>query len=199
MYTKISLRNAAIIVMMSVEIVACKKDHDPDPNSAGFKIDASEKLEIPADVKLPDNLPGGNIRVATFYATGVQKYRAEAVPGSSPVMYQWVLVAPRADLFDHSNKKVGTHYAGPTWRLDTMRDSIVAQKFSPEKKAAVSGSIDWLQLKPNVNFEPKGIFNGVEYVQRIATTGGVPDGRPANATETKEVEYTAIYRFSKRK
>ena len=72
----------------------------PASNTAYAHIAASEKLIIPAAVEVPSNLPGGNTRVATFYAVGVQKYKAREKAGSNPLAYEWMFVAPQADLYD---------------------------------------------------------------------------------------------------
>ena len=61
----------------------------------------------PLAVSLPEDLPGGNSRVATYYAIGVQKYKAREIAGSNPVAFEWVFVAPLADLYDVNNNKVG--------------------------------------------------------------------------------------------
>jgi hypothetical protein len=80
-----------------------------------------------------------------------------------------------------------------------LQDSIVAQKYSPEKKANIKPEdIDWLLLTPKTGVTPIGVFNNAIYVQRIATTGGIPPAAaPTSSTQTVEVEYTAVYRFSK--
>ena len=168
-------------------------------NSPAAHIAASEKLEIPAAIDLPANLPNGNTRVATFYAEGVQKYKAQEKAGSNPVTYQWVFVAPQADLYDLTNAKIGTHSAGPTWQL-SVNDSIYGQQYSPPKTAPSpdAGSIDWLLLMPKTGKTPTGIFAEVSYIQRIATKGGkAPATPPTSANETVEVKYKAVYRFSK--
>src|SRR5690606_26783880 len=120
---------------------------------------------LPAD-------PAGHTRVATFYATGVQKYVSKEKAGT-PGSYEWSFVAPQADLFDFTNKKVGTHTAGPTWQLSPS-DSIYAQAFSPAKTAPSpdGNNIPWLLLKPKDGKTATGSFAGVDYIQRIATTGG---------------------------
>jgi Protein of unknown function (DUF3455) len=191
-------------VAAAVLLVACKKEKEPaavDTDSPAYKISQSEKLIIPAEVDLPANAPGGNTRVATYYAEGVQKYKAQA---TSTGGYDWVFVAPKADLFDASSKKIGTHGAGPYWAIPRMQsgvsDSIFAQQFSPAKTATPdAGSIPWLQLMPKAGKTPTGIFADVDYIQRIATTGGkAPAMAPQSATDTADVFYTAIYRFSKR-
>lgn len=168
-------------------------------NSAIAHINASENLVIPAPVAIPENLPNGNSRVATFYAVGVQKYKARIKAGSDPVSYEWVFVAPQADLYDINNAKVGNHGAGPFWTTSSQ-DIIFAQQFSPARTAPSSDpeSIDWLLLMPKAGTTPTGIFADVDYIQRIATKGGkAPLTPPASLTETVDVKYKAVYRFSK--
>jgi hypothetical protein len=205
--------------VLSLSILACQKEQ-VDENAAmdqknatvlsaalsgntkspSAQIAASEKLEIPVPIELPANLPEGNTRVATFYAEGVQKYKAREKAGSNPVSYEWVFVAPQADLYDASNAKIGTHSAGPNWQL-SPKDSIFAQHFTPAKTAPSPDpeSIDWLLLMPKTGTTPTGIFANVSYIQRIATKGGkAPLLPPAGANETVDVKYRAVYRFTKK-
>jgi hypothetical protein len=168
-------------------------------NSPAAHIAASESLEIPSAVAIPQNLPNGNTRVATYYAVGVQKYRARVKAGSDPVVYEWVFVAPQADLYDASNSKVGTHGAGPFWEISPA-DSIFAQHFSPARTAPSPDpeSTDWLLLMPKSGTLPTGIFVDVDYIQRIATKGGkAPLTPPASLSETTDVKYKTVYRFTK--
>jgi len=212
-----------IAAMLSTTFIACKRDAiirntvdnsigavqnnssanhssaEASGNSAAAHIAASENLDIPAAIALPANLPYGNTRVATYYAIGVQKYKARVKAGSDPVAYEWVFVAPQADLYDIANAKVGTHGAGPFWELSSL-DSIFAQHFSPAKTAPSSDaeSIDWLLLMPKTGTTATGIFADVDYIQRIATKGGkAPLTLPASLSETAEVKYKAVYRFTK--
>lgn len=187
------------VALTAVLAAACKKENEVDSNSAAYKIAESEKLVIPAEVDLPVNLPGGNSRVATWYAEGVQKYKAQVKAGSSPVTYEWVFVAPKADLYDATNKKIGTHGAGPFWELSAA-DTIFAQQFSPVKTISPdANSIAWLQLMPKTGKTPTGIFANISYIQRIATTGGkAPLAAPVSLSDTADIFYTAIYRFTKR-
>jgi hypothetical protein len=191
-------------VVSSAMIVGCSHDYDNniDINSPALRLAESEKLSIPPAIDLPSNEPNGNTRVATFYAEGVQKYKAKLIAGSTPSQYEWIFVAPRADLFNVVNAKVGTHSAGPTWQLlGSTTDSIYGQAFTPAKAAPSSdpGSIDWLQLTPKTGKAPTGLFTNVSYIQRIATNGGkAPLIAPVNATDTIDVPYTAVYRFTKK-
>lgn len=193
-FASVALITAAIWLLSS-----CSKGKTIDTNSPAYFINQAESLTIPDAVALPANLPGGNTRVATFFANGVQKYKAQQVAGSSPVTYQWVFVAPQADLYDINNNKVGAHSAGPDWELSPA-DSMFGQSFTPARTAPSSdpNGIDWLLLMPKTGKTSTGIFANVSYVQRIATKGGkAPATPPVNETDAVDVPYTAIYRFSK--
>ena len=200
--TTIKLNRAIITIILSALFAAtilasCEKEKDD--HSPAFQISESEKLIIPVAVDLPLNAPNGNTRVATFYAEGVQKYKSQIKAGSTPVTYEWVFVAPQADLYDASNKKVGTHTAGPSWQLTGTTDSIYGQAYVPAKTSPSTepGTIDWLLLA--LKKQPTGIFANVLYIQRIATKGGkAPLTLPTAADQTVDVKYSAIYRFTKK-
>ena len=193
-YSKLLL----IAGLLCMTLTACKKDNDDHPVIPSEEIADSDNLGIPSEISIPFNFPKGNTRVATFFAVGVQKYKAQVKAGSNPVRYEWVFVAPQADLYDTTNKKVGTHSAGPTWQL-SVNDSIYGQAYDPPKTSfAGNNNIDWLWLKPKDGKTPTGIFAEVDYIQRIDTEGGTaPTTPPKKATDVAEVGYTAIYRFTK--
>ena len=188
----------SMVIMMAVT-TGCEKEKTTE---TPFRIiQASEDLVIPDAVALPANLPGGNVRVATYYAVGVQKYKAQA-KASAPGSFEWVFVAPDAKLYDGTNMEVGTHGAGPNWKLTGRIDSIYAQHFAPMKTAPSNnaGTIDWLLLMPKEGKTPSGIFSSVTYIQRIATNGGkAPTTPPTSVADIVDVPYTAVYRFSKKK
>ena len=183
-----------IVAFVLSTILSCNEADETDPDSPGFFIAESEKLVVPAEVDLPN---AGNTRIATYYATGVQIYNARLKAGSDPAAYEWVFASPSAILFNDKNEQVGTHFAGPSWQLESG-DRINGQQFTPAKtKSMAPNSIDWLLLMPKDGSTPTGIFKDVIYIQRIATTGGkAPATPPASASETIGVEYTAVYRFT---
>ena len=191
---------AWLAIIASAAAFSCNHDEAIDTNSPAFHIAESEKLVMPPAIDLPANLPAGNARAATFYAVGVQKYKAKPVAGTN--QFEWTFVAPQADLFDATNRKVGTHSAGPTWQLlGSTTDSIYAQAFTPAKTAASpdASSVDWLLLMPKTGKNPTGIFINVSYIQRIATKGGkAPLAAPVNADDSIAVPYTAVYRFTRK-
>ncbi|MBC7936690.1 MAG: DUF3455 domain-containing protein [Rhizobacter sp.] len=194
------LHSALAITFLVTALVACNREKETITNSPAYPFIQSEKLIIPAAIALPQNLPGGNSRVATYFAEGVQKYRSQQIAGSSPATYEWIFVAPQANLYDINGDKVGTHSAGPSWQLTGVNDSIYGQQFSPPQFApgTDASSIDWLLLKPQAGRAPTGIFEKVSYIQRIATAGGkAPFRLPNGPGETVDVIYTAMYRFTK--
>jgi hypothetical protein len=93
------IKTMTLSALFSTALIACSRDKENDTNSPACHIEKSESLAIPASIDLPDNLPGGNTRIATFYAAGVQKYKAQPKAGSNPVTFEWIFEAPRADLF----------------------------------------------------------------------------------------------------
>lgn len=188
-----------LTAIVSAALMACERDNDPYNGSPAQQIEASEQMAIPETVALPAAHPGTFTRVATYYAKGVQKYKAQAKPGTMPVVYEWVLTGPDAKLYDATNKKVGSHGTGPFWEV-SPQDSIFAQHFTPARTSPSPevNTVDWLMLMPKVGRTPTGIFKDVDYIQRIATQGGkAPATPPASADATTEVKYTAIYRFTK--
>ncbi|HYO23293.1 MAG TPA: DUF3455 domain-containing protein [Flavisolibacter sp.] len=189
------------LTLVTSMFTACRRDKETDTTSPAYHLSESEKLAMPAAVDLPANMPNGNTRIATLYADGVQKYKAQLKAGSNPAAYEWVFVAPQADLYDATNKKVGTHSAGPTWQLFGDADSIYGQQFSPPRSAASpdAASIDWLLLMPKTGKPQTGMFSQVSYIQRIATQGGkAPLTPPVSIDQTVDVKYTAVYRFAKK-
>src|SRR5215471_20885661 len=66
---------------------------------------------------VPDNLrvPPNERLGPEARAVGAQIY--DCKPMGNPARFEWVFRAPEAELFDTSGKKIGKHYAGPTWEL----------------------------------------------------------------------------------
>ena len=140
--------------------------------------------DVPAEIAVPK----GNELYLKAHAVGVQIYSCNGTA--------WALSGPRADLYDRRGKRIGTHFAGPTWQ---------ARDGSKVVGARVSGvnvdptAIDWLLL--SVTSTTRGTFGPTTYIQRINTTGGlVPpaaDCHAGTAGAVKEIPYTADYHFWK--
>jgi hypothetical protein len=138
--------------------------------------------------------PADEVVVLELAARGTQNYECRPKK-DAPGQYEWVFLAPEADLFDGSGKKVGTHYAGPTWESTQDGSKVVgaakAHADSPEADA-----IPWLLLAVK---EPpaEGTFAGITNVQRAETHGGKAPAGGCQPGETRKVPYRAAYRFSR--
>jgi hypothetical protein len=107
----------------------------------------------------------------------------------------WQLKYPDAKLLDASGQPIGTHYAGPSWKLSdgsVVQGTVIGSKASPE-----DGSIPWLLLRASYH-EGKGKLSDVEFIRRSDTHGGVvpTTGCARNrAGQQAHVHYTATYSF----
>jgi hypothetical protein len=128
-------------------------------------------------------------------ATGVQVY-ACAASKTDAARFEWVFKAPEADLLDIAGKKIGSHYAGPTW------ESTDGSKVVGELKAKDDGpdptAIPWLLLSAK-STSGTGVFARTLSIQRLHTAGGKApaDGcDQAHAGREARIAYKATYAFS---
>lgn len=133
------------------------------------------------------NVPEGHQLSFAVYAEGVQIYRWNGAA--------WVFVAPDATLYVANQMGVavlGTHYAGPTWESNSGSKVVATldQKATPDASA-----IPWLKLRA-VSSEGPGIFDGVTYIQRLYTTGGIAPTKDGTVVgQEARVPYTTFYFF----
>jgi hypothetical protein len=109
-----------------------------------------------------------------------------------------VLKAPLAKLLDADGKTIGSHFAGPTWKLENggqVQGELVASRPSPE-----AGAVAWLLLRAKTG-TATGSLADVALIRRTETHGGVtPEtgcASTADAGKTVRVPYTATYTFYK--
>jgi hypothetical protein len=103
----------------------------------------------------------------------------------------WVLKAPAAKLLDADGKQIGTHFAGPTWRLtdgSEVKGKALASRPSPD-----AASVPWLLVQA-VPESGKGKFADVSYITRTNTRGGAAP-KEACTTGALSVPYQADYSF----
>jgi len=120
------------------------------------------------------------------YAEGVQIW---GWTGTS-----WVFLKPEAVLYATAADDgiVGIHYGGPTW--ESASGSYVVGTLI-DKATPNSNAIPWLLLGA-VKSEGPGIFEGVTYIQRVNTVGGIAPADPGEFPgEQARVPYTADYFF----
>ena len=143
--------------------------------------------------EVPDNIkaPAGEEIVLQVHATGSQVYVCQA---SADQKFSWTLRGPEAELTDGQGKKIGTHFAGPTWKH--ADGSEVVGKLAARADAPEAGAIPWLLLSAS-GHTGNGILNRVTSIQRIHTKGGQP---PSGCDESHsgsevKVSYSADYYF----
>jgi hypothetical protein len=135
--------------------------------------------------------PPGSTLLLEVVADGVQIYTCEA-KGS---LFQWTFKAPEANLFDKQGRQIGTHFAGPTWKMadgSAIVGEVVAKADAPEKDA-----IQWLLLRAKAH-EGQGVLAEAAFIRRAETRGGVAPTTGCDATHISEqarMRYSATYQF----
>jgi hypothetical protein len=152
----------------------------------------------PTPPAVPDAIvvPDGHKPFLLAHAAGDQIYTCTTVPGG----HAWSPATPRAELYDDSGTRIGSHFGGPSWQA---RDGskVVAQR--DRGQIVDPTAIPWLRLVSlSSTAGPDGDrLAGTTYIQRIATVGGLtPPAGECNALTAGTaiaVPYTADYLFWK--
>jgi hypothetical protein len=146
----------------------------------------------PPDVPAAIQARPGEEVVLLAHASGSQIYTCRA---GADGKFSWTLKAPDAELKDQEGKVVGSHFAGPGWKLKD--GSEVTGKASAHVDSEEPNSIPWL-LVDAVGHSGNGLLTKVTTIQRIHTHGGKPPAQGCDEShrdaETKS-SYTADYYF----
>ena len=154
---------------------------------------ASTMTRVP-DVPAALGAPSSQVLSAELHASGVQIYSCNPNK-DDPTRFGWVFDAPEADLLDRSGKRIGRHYAGPTWEANdgsSVVGTVIARDDGPDPTA-----IPWLLLHAT-STTGHGIFSKTQSVQRLHTVGGKAPADGCDRTQSGKqvrVPYTAEYRF----
>jgi hypothetical protein len=157
-----------------------------------FALPASAQKVSPP--KVPDAIQSrtGEEVVLLAHASGVQVYACRA---GADAKFVWTLKAPDAELKDADGKVIGSHFAGPGWKLKD--GSEVTGKAAAHVDSDDPGSIPWL-LVDAVSHSGNGLLTKVTTIQRVHTHGGKPPAAGCDEShpdaETKS-NYTADYYF----
>ena len=148
-----------------------------------------DNATLPEPVRVP---AGQKVRMT---ATGVGDLSYECREKKDAAgQYEWVFVGPVANLMSSDKKVVGKYYAGPTW------ESADGSKITGKQVAVApssAGNIPYQLVKT----EPAmgaGAMNGVTYIQRVNTKGGVAPTMTCDAagvSKKQTVPYQADYVF----
>jgi len=153
---------------------------------------ANAQKEPPPDVPDAIQAPAGEEVVLSAHASGSQIYTCQS---GADGKFSWTLKGPDAELKDRKDKVIGSHFAGPTWKLKD--GSEVTGKAVAHVDSLNPDSIPWL-LVSAVTHSGKGLLTNVTSIQRIHTHGGKPPAEGCDQShrdaETKS-SYTADYYF----
>jgi Protein of unknown function (DUF3455) len=136
--------------------------------------------QTPSSIDLP---PGTHELLLEAKGEGVQVYTCTGG--------KWTLKAPDAKLLDARGTVIGTHVAGPAWKLNDgseVKGKAIASQPSPE-----AGSVPWLLIQA-VSNSGSGKFADVTYIRRTATHGGAAPTESCTSGESRQ-PYTATYSF----
>lgn len=138
------------------------------------------------------DLPASARAVLQVKGVGVQIYTCADANGG----LKWVLKGPDAKLLDASGKEIGSHFAGPAWRLadgSQVEGELVASMPAPQ-----ANSIPWLLLRAKSGTATGKLAN-VEFIRRTETHGGIAAEsdcqNSGDAGKTVQISYTATYTF----
>lgn len=165
--------------MLALAVSGCASLEKPKP-----LVQVPDKLAADAQESLRMVVP----------ARGVQIYECRAKQ-DQPGAYDWMFVAPEADLFDVQGKRIGRHYGGPHWEAND--GSKIAGAVRQRADAPSAAAIPWLLLGAK-SVGANGAFSEVTSIQRVNTAGGTaPQGGCAQATAGAQarIQYTADYYF----
>ncbi len=149
------------------------------------------QASLPASVQVP---AGHRVTMETV---GVGQITYECRAKKDMAGHEWVFVGPDAQLMDRMGNKVGKYYGPPaTWESNDGSKLTGAQlAVAP----AAAGSIPLQLVKANPAMG-MGAMQGVTYIQRVATQGGIAPAMLCDASKagTKQiVNYQADYIFWK--
>ncbi|MGA8273418.1 MAG: DUF3455 domain-containing protein [Candidatus Sulfotelmatobacter sp.] len=158
------------------------------PGRAQSASESEPAPDVPDAIQAPSGL-----QVAVYtHASGTQIYTCQAAADGK---YSWTLKGPDAELHDRKDKVIGTHFAGPTWKLKD--GSEVTGKAVAHVNSLDADSIPWLLVNV-VSHTGNGLLSNVTTIQRVHTHGGQPPAEGCDAghrdAETKS-NYTADYYF----
>lgn len=153
--------------------------------SSGLKQpDAPAELRPPSNQQLALEVP----------ATGVQIYEC-APKKDQPDQFEWAFKAPEAQLFDRAGRKIGIHYAGPSW--EAPDGSKVVGEVKARDPGPDPNAIPLLLLNVK-SIGGAGVFSQVKSIQRLQTRGGKAPSTPCakdSVGQQARVPYTAVYYF----
>ena len=178
------LFRTSFTLLAAITLAACASNGMPGPKAMFSQTSLPPGVQVPAGHKVAMETVGvGDI---------TYECRAKADMAGQ---FEWVFVGPDAKLMDRSGKQIGRYYGPPaTWEnMDGSKVTATQVAVAP----ASAGSIPLQLVKANPAMG-SGAMQGVAYIQRVDTRGGVAPSMACSAANTGQkqvVKYQADYIF----
>jgi len=181
-------RTVAILAALPLSLLGACTGMPPASNAGMAR--PFDQSALPDPVKVP---AGHRIALETV-GVGEITYECRAKADAADA-HEWVFVGPKADLNSRAGAKLGTYFGPPaTWAAaDGSKITGTQVAVAPNG----SGNIPYQLVKANPAMG-SGAMQGVSYVQRVATRGGVAPAMPCGASslgQKQVVKYQADYIF----
>jgi hypothetical protein len=138
------------------------------------------------------DVPTGARTILEVKGVGFQIYTCTRTPQG----LNWILKAPDARLLDSAGNVVGSHFAGPSWKLadgGEVQGELIASRPSPDPD-----SVAWLLLRAKPG-TAAGSLASVAFIRRTNTHGGAAGTAgcqsEADIGGSERIPYTATYTF----
>jgi subtilisin family serine protease len=173
-------------LLLAPLLLACATASHAAAHAMAEKVD---NAALPEAVRVP----AGEMQKLWTVGAGEITYECREKTAAAG-QYEWVFVAPVATLKDAGGKLVGKYYGGPTWEAnDGSKVSGKQVAVAPAGAGAIP--LQLVKADPAVG---AGAMQGVSYIQRLKTQGGVAPSAAcamANKGARMQVAYQADYVF----
>jgi hypothetical protein len=142
--------------------------------------------KLPSPIEAPGLTP-----FLTLHAEGSQIYQCKAGPAGALV---WTFREPAATLL-RDGVPIGSHFAGPGWRLDD--GGQVQGKVVGKAPGAAPKDVPWLKLEATAH-AGQGLLSEAVAIQRVHTKGGALSGACEKDGALRSMSYSADYVFLKK-
>lgn len=150
---------------------------------------------------LPDavKVPAGHRVAWETVGVGEITYECRAKAGTVDA-FEWVFVGPKADLRSRQGRVVGSYFGPPaTWAAQDG-SSLTGAQLAVAPAGSGNIPLQLVKANPAKLVDGKGELQGVSYIQRVATRGGVAPAMACSSASIGQrqiVTYQADYIFWK--
>jgi hypothetical protein len=149
-----------------------------------------------SQASLPDvvKVPAGHVVAMETVGAGDITYECR-VKANMPGQFEWFFVGPDAKLMSRMGTQVGTYVGPPATWANTDGSKVTATQVAVAPNGPDNIPLQLVKANPATGM---GAMQGVTYIQRVATRGGVAPAMACGASgvgQKQVVKYQADYIF----